>query len=543
MSGPVSFGQWVVVRPLGSGAMGDVYLCERDSKRAAIKTIQPALAADPELRRRFAREVDALRRVNGEALSEILDVDVDAEVPWLACEYVAGPNLQQLVNERGPLAASEVSTLAVRLAGAIARLHSAGVVHRDVKPANVVWGPKGPVLVDLGISALADASRLTATGVVVGTPAFMAPEQFTDVDPGPSVDVFGWAGTIVFAALGRPPFGSGLGVEHRILHGQPDLVGLALPPHLARLVATALSKNPTARPTATTLSDALLATPQHESSPSRTLVHAPPTNSRSRVGRSARRWSIGVAIVAVICVVAAMGYTQAQRGGADVAVDTPGTTTRTATPPTTTATPPTTTERAPATTAAPTTTVPVGTTTSAPAVQPSTAATSDAPQATLPEPGLPEAPWAGGATPAPPELRSAVAEWADAFNVEGFDECSLLAPAATAQDFQASGSPTFSPGGSAGFAPRIEWHDSAGTPIAWIEGVLPPIDATQVADYYTDDAQVVRYSDGSEERLTGNGSSFIRIPGVACGYIVSYDGPHVQGQNFWRSLHLMAPTN
>ncbi|MCX4779278.1 protein kinase domain-containing protein [Streptomyces sp. NBC_01264] len=247
-------GPYLLLKRLGGGGMGDVYLGRsRGGRLVAVKVVRPHLANAPEFRRRFAVEVAAARQVGGFYTAMVVDADVTTDVPWLATAYVPGPSLQEAVDTHGPLPAGAVTALGAGLAEGLTAIHSHGLIHRDLKPGNVILAEDGPRIIDFGIArALDAATRLTAHGVI-GTPAFMSPEQATDGEVGPPSDVFGLAGLLVHAVTGRTPFG-GVGtfsVLHRIVHEEPDLTGV--PPELARLLLPCLHKDPAQRPAAAKL--------------------------------------------------------------------------------------------------------------------------------------------------------------------------------------------------------------------------------------------------------------------------------------------------
>ncbi|MFE9565748.1 protein kinase [Streptomyces sp. NPDC006487] len=243
-------GPYVLLKQLGGGGMGDVYLGRSPGGRlVAVKVVRPHLAKAPEFRRRFAAEVAAARQVGGFYTAMVVDADVTADVPWLATAYVPGPSLQEAVDAYGPLPAGTVAALGAGLAEGLIAIHSHGLVHRDLKPGNVILAEDGPRIIDFGIArALDAATRLTAHGVI-GTPAFMSPEQATDGEVGPKSDVFSLAGLLAYAATGRSPFGgvATFAVLHRVVHEEPDLTGV--PSELAELLLPCLHKDPAQRPT------------------------------------------------------------------------------------------------------------------------------------------------------------------------------------------------------------------------------------------------------------------------------------------------------
>ncbi|MEU9229883.1 serine/threonine-protein kinase [Streptomyces massasporeus] len=235
---------------LGAGGMGRVYLSHTQGGRpVAIKVVRPELADDPAFRRRFRREVDAARRVRGAYTAELIDADADGTPPWSATLYVPGPSLTDAVARRGPLPVPAVLRLTAGVAEALQAIHAAGIVHRDLKPSNVLLAADGPRVIDFGISLAADFTSHTATGVTVGTPHFMAPEQAAAGEVTAATDVFALGQTAAFAALGRPLYGDGsaIGVLYRIVHDDPDLS--LLPEQLRPLFARCLAAAPEERAT------------------------------------------------------------------------------------------------------------------------------------------------------------------------------------------------------------------------------------------------------------------------------------------------------
>ncbi|MEU3778681.1 serine/threonine-protein kinase [Streptomyces sp. NPDC032472] len=234
---------------LGAGGMGKVYLSHTPGGRpVAIKVIRPEFAEDPEFRSRFGREVKSAERVQGLYTAPVIDSDTDGPVPWLATAYVPGPTLAAAVAEHGALPPQTVLMLVAGIAEALQVIHGAGIVHRDLKPSNVLLASDGPRVIDFGIARAADATSLTASGVAVGTPAFMAPEQAAGRQVGPATDVFALGQVAAYAALGAPAYGEGSshGILYRIVHEEPDLSGL--PAELQPLVTRCLAKDPAERP-------------------------------------------------------------------------------------------------------------------------------------------------------------------------------------------------------------------------------------------------------------------------------------------------------
>ncbi|MFI6347959.1 serine/threonine-protein kinase [Streptomyces sp. NPDC050560] len=234
---------------LGSGGMGTVYLSHtRGGQRVALKVIRQEFAADPEFRRRFAREVAAAGRVQGAYTAAVLDSNTEGEQPWLASAYVPGPALSNAVATHGPLPPDTLLTLTAGIAEALQSVHAAGVVHRDLKPSNVLLASDGPRVIDFGIARAADATALTGTDVRLGTPAYMSPEQAEGRAAGAPLDVFALGLVAFFAATGGHPFGdsNGHALLFRIVTQEPDLT--ACPPELRPLVARCLLKDPARRP-------------------------------------------------------------------------------------------------------------------------------------------------------------------------------------------------------------------------------------------------------------------------------------------------------
>ena len=247
-------GPFRVVGRLGSGGMGVVYaaLDDRD-RRVAVKCVHRVYADDAEFRARFAREVALVRRVRAACVPRFLGADTRAEVPWLATEYVPGPTLSQYVRTRGVLEGASLTAFAMGVAEALTAIHGVGVVHRDLKPGNVILSPDGPKVLDFGIARAVEETALTHTGGLVGTPRWVSPEQYGGDPASDRSDVFAWAGLVCFAATGRGPFDAD-GIDAtiaRILSEPPRLEGL--PDTLRPLLERALAKDPTQRPDAAEL--------------------------------------------------------------------------------------------------------------------------------------------------------------------------------------------------------------------------------------------------------------------------------------------------
>ncbi|MEV0237326.1 protein kinase [Nonomuraea sp. NPDC050786] len=250
-------GPYTLVERLGRGGMGEVYLAHnRRGERVALKVLHD-LAEDQTSRIRLEREVRALRRVESPYVAKVLDADLDGARPYLVMEHIEGVTLLDRVRQSGPLDVSELVDMAQGIAAALAIIHAAGVVHRDLKPGNIIMGTQGPVLIDFGIAQVLDATRLTMTGTFLGTPGYTAPEIFADEQVDSPADVHAWAATVAFAATGRPTFGRGTAEAqmYAVLNGQADLKGV--PVQLLPLVRAALNREPAKRPTAALLADRL----------------------------------------------------------------------------------------------------------------------------------------------------------------------------------------------------------------------------------------------------------------------------------------------
>ncbi|WP_341622695.1 protein kinase domain-containing protein [Streptomyces sp. B6(2022)] len=250
-------GRYVIEHKLGEGGMGTVYLARsRGGRAVAVKVARPELAADPSFRARFRAEVAAARRVGGFHTAQVVDADPDAEAPWLATAYVPGPTLAALVTADGPMDEGRLRSLGAALAEALEAIHACGLVHRDLKPGNIVMAPDGPRVLDFGIARALESTRLTATGSAFGTPGYLAPEQALGEAVTGAADVFALGAVLVAAAGGRP-FGEGtpMGLMYRAVHEEADLA--AVPEPLRDLVGRCLAKDPAGRPTPEEILDAL----------------------------------------------------------------------------------------------------------------------------------------------------------------------------------------------------------------------------------------------------------------------------------------------
>jgi hypothetical protein len=257
---PWQVGAYQLRARLGSGGMGQVFLGYSPAGRpVAVKVIHPELAKDPMFRTLFRREVAAARAVSGAYTAPVMAAGPDDDPPWLATVFVPGPSLADAVAAAGPLPEASLWKLAAGLVEALQAVHAAGLVHRDLKPGNVLLATDGPRVIDFGISAAFEGTRMTSTGLIVGTPSFMSPEQAEGARVGPESDVFSLGCVIVFAATGAAPFGDGqlASVLYRVVHTQPALDGV--PAGLREVTAACLAKAPADRPTLARLVDAVAA--------------------------------------------------------------------------------------------------------------------------------------------------------------------------------------------------------------------------------------------------------------------------------------------
>ncbi|MDX3804676.1 serine/threonine-protein kinase, partial [Streptomyces sp. AK04-3B] len=256
---PEYAGHYRLEECLGSGGMGVVHLARSTSgMKVAVKVVHARFARDPEFRGRFRQEVAAARRVSGAFTAPVVDADPEAERPWMATLFIPGSTIAEQVKRNGPMNAGELRRLMAGLAEALRDIHRVGVVHRDLKPSNVLLAEDGPKVIDFGISRPKDSELRTETGKLIGTPPFMAPEQFRRPrEVGSAADVFALGSVMVHAATGRGPFDSDSPyvVAYQVVHDEPDLTGV--PDNLAPLVTRCLAKEPEDRPTPDELMHAL----------------------------------------------------------------------------------------------------------------------------------------------------------------------------------------------------------------------------------------------------------------------------------------------
>ncbi|MFE6765336.1 serine/threonine-protein kinase [Streptomyces sp. NPDC057689] len=257
---PLSIGAYRLLGRLGAGGMGRVYLGRSAGGRTvAVKVVHPHFALDEQFRARFRREVEAARRIGAQWTAPVLDADPDAPVPWIATGYVAGPPLSAAVTEHGPLPEHAVRVLGAGLGEALAAVHERGLIHRDVKPSNVLLALDGPRLIDFGIARAIDATAsLTSTGVSVGSPGYMAPEQIRGTDISGAVDIFSLGAVLAYAATGSAPFlgDSSAVLLYKVVHEEPELGELE--GGLRDIIAACLAKDPERRPTPDELARRLL---------------------------------------------------------------------------------------------------------------------------------------------------------------------------------------------------------------------------------------------------------------------------------------------
>jgi hypothetical protein len=255
----LTVGDYALLTKIGEGGMGVVHLARRgeDGARVALKVLRPHIVGDDEARARLAREVSSLSRIRSRWVAEIVDADPWGPVPYVATRYVPGLSLHDHVHEEGPIEGSDLTWFAACLAEGVASVHVVGVLHRDVKPSNVLMEGRTPILIDFGLARVADDPKLTHTGWLLGTPGYLAPEILYGDDATTASDVHSWAATVAYAATGRPPFGRGpsMAIMDRVRRGEHDLSGIPEP--LRTLLAEALDPAPHHRPTLTEIREVL----------------------------------------------------------------------------------------------------------------------------------------------------------------------------------------------------------------------------------------------------------------------------------------------
>ncbi|GGK71075.1 hypothetical protein Sme01_26980 [Sphaerisporangium melleum] len=254
MSTTDRLGPYHLLSRLGAGGFGEVHLAlDREGHTVAVKVLHPHVAADEAALARLAREVETMRRVRGPHLAEVLDAELTGPRPYLVTRYVQGRSLGAVLAEGGALRGDDLTRLARGLAEALAAIHAAGVVHRDLKPANVIIADGEPYVIDFGIACALDSASVTASGAVLGTPGYLAPEVLEGGEASFAADVFAFGATMAYASSGRQPYGTGPppAVAYRVVHHEPDLA--EVPSWLAALLADCLRRDPAARPAAAEL--------------------------------------------------------------------------------------------------------------------------------------------------------------------------------------------------------------------------------------------------------------------------------------------------
>ncbi|MEV0378473.1 serine/threonine-protein kinase [Nonomuraea sp. NPDC050643] len=249
-------GPYRLLRRLGEGGMGVVHLAvDPQGRQVAVKVLRGEVAGDEVARRRLSREVETMRRVRSKYIAEVLDADVTGHRPYIVTRYVPGRPLDEIVKDDGPLDLPALIKVAHGVASALAVVHSVGVIHRDLKPGNVLILDGEPVLIDFGIAQAVDATRLTQTGMFIGTPGYLAPEIIEGQEAGPEVDIHAWAGTLLYAGTGQPPFGKGTleMIFYNITAGKADISGV--PAEVRPLLKAAFQRNPSKRPKAADLAE------------------------------------------------------------------------------------------------------------------------------------------------------------------------------------------------------------------------------------------------------------------------------------------------
>ncbi len=303
---PKKIGPFTIIARLGSGGMGSVYLGKKGIDQYAIKVINSSLLSDKNARKRFSAEVETLRKLDSEFIAKIVEADVDADDPWLAMEFVNGPSLKELVTEKGPVRPDDWRSLAGNLITALQELQSKGVIHRDIKPSNILVTANGPKLIDFGISKALDQTSITSTGSVVGSPAWLAPEQLEGTGITSAADAFSMGSVLAFAATGQSPWGdettlSAPTIFKRILDSEPDLE--ALEPFQQDLVLGLMHPRPSARLSPTEASRKL--TNKSMSTREKQKDSSPSIKASSRRGLFGV--IAGIAAVAVVAAVALIG--------------------------------------------------------------------------------------------------------------------------------------------------------------------------------------------------------------------------------------------
>lgn len=285
-SDPVALGEYSLIGRLGKGGQGIVYLGrDAEGDDYAVKVLNDQWSQDPELRRRFEKEVRAAQKVDAFCTAAIHEANLEQDPPFVVSEFVPGPSLQEAVNAEGPRRGASLQRLAISTATALVAIHQAGIVHRDFKPGNVLLGREGPRVIDFGIARVVDGSA-TMTGSIMGTPSYMAPEQIEGQTVTDKVDVFAWGCVMAFASTGDAPFGADSvpAVVHRVVSAPPEISGV--PESLRPVVERCLNKDPHQRPSASELLMRLLGHDTGASAPSAAEVVAEGERASQRISRA-----------------------------------------------------------------------------------------------------------------------------------------------------------------------------------------------------------------------------------------------------------------
>lgn len=246
---PIRLGPYRLLGVLGEGGMGKVYVGQDSlGRHAAVKALRSEMAHDPNLAQRFVREAWTAKSVTSTGVARVLDAQTEGGRPWIATEFLAGPTLEEAVAAHGPFDDATVRALATALARALHDIHAAGLVHRDVKPANIVMTSDGPRVIDFGIARPEHGLTLTTMGEIPVTPGYGAPEQVLGHRVGPAADVFSLGAVLVYAASGQRAFNGGhvAAVQYEVVHGQGQVQ--LVPEPLRALVAPCLAKESGLRP-------------------------------------------------------------------------------------------------------------------------------------------------------------------------------------------------------------------------------------------------------------------------------------------------------
>ena len=293
---PEQIGPWQIVNRLGAGGMGIVYMGNNGTRAAAIKVVRDFLLEDPASRARLGREVSSLKKVKSKFVAEIVGADVDASPAWIATNFVDGPSLKTLIEHEGPLPEHKWLEFAYGLMSALQAIHAAGVIHRDIKPSNILMSASGPKVIDFGISFSSDATSLTRTGMVAGTPSWFAPEQFEARKITDAVDNFAAGSVLYYAATGKNPWGrddtSVANTMHMILNKDADFSILTDVQH--EVISLLHKKSPKERSTASEI----LARLQHINS----NLGKTSANQGSSKGLNSRKTKIAASLVAFLAL-------------------------------------------------------------------------------------------------------------------------------------------------------------------------------------------------------------------------------------------------